>query len=239
MLLKKKTKIILKKNINSINEFLTQLYSQVDYSIKNKKFPLTLGGDHSIAIASVLSSLKNNDDLGVIWIDAHADFNTFETTETGNIHGLPLAAVCGLCPELTNHLQEKFINPKKCVIVGARSIDKEEANNLKKYGVTFFSTQELKKDGINKIMDKAFKIAGNKVHISYDLDIIDPQIAKGVSVPEKNGINEIEAKEIIKYLKTKIELIKSFDLVEYNPTFDNDKQTLYLANKLLNLFINN
>lgn len=87
-------------------------------------------------------------------------------------------------------------------------------------------------------MDKAFKIAGNKVHISYDLDIIDPQIAKGVSVPEKNGINEIEAKEIIKYLKTKIELIKSFDLVEYNPNFDANRKTLNIAKNLLENFIN-
>ena len=236
--IKEKNHNNLRKNINEINIFLQKLYNQVDYSIKHNIFPITLGGDHTIAISSILASLNNHDNLGIIWIDAHADFNTFETTETGNIHGLPLAAVCGLCKDLTNHLTNKYIDSKKCVIVGARSIDKEELNNLKKYGVTYFSTIDLKQEGINNIMNKAFNIAGNNVHVSYDLDVIDPNIAPGVSIPEINGINENEAKEIINYLKNKREFIKSFDLVEYNPTFDNNNKTLNIALNLLNNFIN-
>ncbi len=236
--IKEKNKKNLRKNIKEINIFSEKLYNEVNNSIKNNYFPITLGGDHTIAIASILASKNNYDDLGIIWIDAHADFNTFETTETGNIHGLPLAATCGLCKDLTNHFATNYVNPKKCVIVGARSIDKEELNNLKKYGITYFSTNDLKNNGVKNIMDKAFDIAGKNVHISYDLDVIDPKIAPGVSVPEENGINELDAIEIINYVKTKKDLIKSFDLVEYNPSFDNNKKTLNIALNLLNNFIN-
>lgn len=236
--IKEKNKNNLKKNIKDIKVFLENLYNEVNNSIKNNIFPITLGGDHTVAISSILASLNNQDDLGVIWIDAHSDFNTFETTETGNIHGLPLAASCGLCKELTEHFANKYINPEKCVIVGARSIDKEELNNLKKHNVTYFSTNDIKKEGINKIMDKAFLIAGTNVHISYDLDVIDPNIAPGVSIPEKNGINEHESLEIIDYLKQKKNLIKSFDLVEYNPTLDYNEKTFNIALNILNKFIN-
>lgn len=236
-IIKKKNHDNLLKNFEGINAFSKELFERINYSINNNLFPITLGGDHTVAIGSILASLNNYDDLGVIWIDAHADFNTFETTETGNIHGLPLAAVCGLCTSLSDHLSNKYVNPKKCVIVGARSIDKNEINNLRKYGVTFFTTNDIKKEGVNHIMDKAFAIAGKKVHVSYDLDIIDPTIAKGVSIPENNGINKEEAFAIINYLRQQKDKVVSFDLVEYNPTFDNNNKTLNLAVDLLHNFL--
>lgn len=236
--IKEKNKDNFKKNINNIKIFLEQLYNEISNTLDYNKFPITLGGDHTVAISSILASNNKYNDLGVIWIDAHADFNTFETTETGNIHGLPLAAVCGLCPELTKNYCNNYINPKKCVIVGARSIDKEEKNNLKKYGVTYFSTDDLKQNGIKNIMDKAFKIAGDKVHVSYDLDVITPNDAPGVSIPETDGISKFQSIEIIKYLKDKDNFIKSFDLVEYNPSFDINNKTLNIAIELLNIFIN-
>lgn len=227
-----------KKNLEEIKIFLEKLNIEVNNSIKNQVFPITLGGDHTVAVSSILASSNYHDDLGVIWIDAHTDFNTFNTTETGNIHGLPLAASCGLCNKLTKHFANNYVNPKKCVVVGARSIDKEELNNLKKYGITYFTTIDLKNEGIKKIMDKAFEIAGKNVHISYDLDIIDPKTAPGVSVPEINGINEKEAYQIMDYLKTKKDLITSFDLVEYNPSIDDNNKTLNIALNLLNKFLN-
>lgn len=236
--IKEKNHNNLRKNITEINEFLERLFIEVDNSFKSGIFPITLGGDHTVAISSILASKSYHDDLGVIWIDAHTDFNTFETTETGNIHGLPLAGTCGLCKDLTKHFASNYINPKKCVVVGARSVDKGEFTNLKEAGVTFFTTNDLQKEGIEKIMNKAFQIAGEKVHISYDLDIIDPKVAPGVSVPEKNGITELQAMEIIDYLKTKKDNIKSFDLVEYNPSFDQNEITLKIAVNLLTKFIN-
>lgn len=237
--IKEKNKDNYKKNLKEINIFLKKLYLSILDSFNDDILPITLGGDHTVAISSILASNKHNPNLGVIWIDAHTDFNTFETTETGNIHGLPLAACCGLCNELTNHISNKYIDPKKCVVVGARSIDKEEYNNLKKYGVTIFTTNDLIKEGITQILNKAFEIAGDNIHISFDLDVIDPKEAKGVSVPEKNGITTQHAIEIFEYLVNKKSIIKSLDIVEYNPSFDDNNKTLNIAVNLLKKFINN
>jgi len=226
------------KNIKDIREFLERLQIEVDNSIKNNIFPIVIGGDHTVAISSAFASLKHNNNLGIIWIDAHSDFNTFETTETGNIHGLPLASICGLCQDLTDELTNKYIDPKKCVVVGARSIDKKEYANLEKAGITVFTTDDLNNYGINTILETAFQIAGQKVHVSFDLDVIDPKIAPGVSVPELNGINKSQTMEIINYLNNKKENITSFDLVEYNPSLDQNEITLKIIIDILSKFVN-
>lgn len=235
--IKEKEKKNLRKNFNSVNNMTLKIYNQVDKTIKSGNFPITLGGDHTVAIGSILASLNNNDDLGVIWIDAHTDYNTFDTTITGNIHGLPLASTCGLCKELTNMITNKYINPKKCVVVGARSIDKKEYDVLKENKVTIYTTEDIKNEGVNNILNKAFSVAGNNIHISYDLDVIDPKIAPGVSIPEKNGITYKEAIEITKYLNKNKSKIKSFDLVEYNPSLDKNNETLLISLNILNEFI--
>ena len=238
-IIKEKNKDNKAKNLNAIIEYNKKLYKEVDNVLKNKYFPITIGGDHTIAIASCLASLNNNEDIGIIWIDAHGDFNTFETTETGNIHGLPLASVCGFCQKLTDNLTDKYVKAKKCVIVGGRSIDKEEMNNIKNCDITLFTTNDIKEYGVKTIMEKAFKIAGDKVHISYDLDSIDPKIAPGVSIPEINGLNKKEAYDIMDYIVKEKDKIVSLDLVEYNPSFDKNEMTLNIAIDLLNKFINN
>ena len=201
-----------------------------------------IGGDHSVAIASALASVKVNVDVGIIWIDAHTDYNTFETTVTGNIHGLPLAAITGYkCNELRYYHDGKVIQPSRAVIVGARAIDEAEKDNLRYAGVTVFSTQDIKEKGIDAVMDEAFKIAGYKtkgVHVSYDIDVIDPYTAPGVSVPEYDGISEEEAMKINEYLVRKINDIVSFDLVEFNPLRDQDRKTEQIALNILTQIIN-
>lgn len=239
---KSKDKSDLAKNLNEINKFNQKLFDKILSLLKDNKFPITIGGDHSIAIASALASNHYHKSLGIIWIDAHTDYNTFDSTVTGNIHGLPLAAINGYkTAALTSFLTNDFINPKNTVIVGARSIDELELVNLKNNNITYFTTEDIKKEGINNILDKAFQIAGNNtngIHISYDLDYIDPIDCPGVSVPEKDGINFETAIDTMKYLNNKKELIKSLDLVEYNPKFDIDNKTLNIASKLLETFIN-
>lgn len=241
--IKSKDKNDLRKNLDAINLFNKNLYNVADYTISNNYVPIVIGGDHSIAIASSLVSLNNNDSLGLIWIDAHADFNTFESTRTGNIHGLPLASICGYKnEELTNFLTEKYFNTKNVVIVGARSIDDWEYPNLNDTDITIFTTRDIKKYGVNEIMKKAIDIASSKtdgIHISYDLDVIDPSVAPGVSVSEINGINEKEAYEIMDTIIENRNRIKSLDLVEFNPKYDVDNKTLEIAINLLNKFINN
>ena len=226
-----------RKNEYEIEKFNSNLYKNMVDKIKEEYFPIMIGGDHSAAVASALASAKVNVDIGIIWIDAHTDYNTFETTVTGNIHGLPLAAITGYkCNELRYYHNGKVIQPSRTVIVGARSIDPAEKDNLRYAGVTVFSTEDIKEKGIDAIMDEAFKIAGYKtkgIHVSYDLDVIDPDVAPGVSIPEFDGISEDEAMKINEYLINHMQDIVSFDLVEFNPLRDVDRKTEQIALNIL------
>ena len=221
----------LRKNLKEVNNFNQKLYEVIE---KENDFCITIGGDHSIAIASGFASLKKHKNLGLIWIDAHLDYNTFETTITGNLHGLPLATLNGLNEDLRPFEKENFYNPKYTVVVGYRAMESnaiKEIENIKAMGVTVFTTNDINEMGINKVMELALKIANNNtfgVHISFDLDVIDPDIARGVTVKEKNGINLKQVQEITDIL-IKQDTIKSFDLVEYNPLNDTDKKTLEIA----------
>lgn len=226
-----------RKNEYDIDKFNTALYKAILENINNEMFPILLGGDHSVAVASALASAKKYTDIGIIWIDAHGDFNTFDTTVTGNIHGLPLAAITGY----KNHELRYFhdgntINPQNAVIVGARSLDPAEKDNLRYAGVTVFTTQDIKERGVEAVMNDAFEIATKRtkgVHISYDLDVIDPTFAPGVSVPEYDGITVEEAMAINKNIVMHMENVVSYDLVEYNPLRDINRQTEQIAINLV------
>lgn len=240
---KEKDKGNKKKNLKKLNEFNIELYNRVLKSIEDKKFPLTIGGDHSLVIASALASIKKNQNLGIIWIDAHGDYNTFKTTITGNIHGLPLAVIDGYEKMyLADFHNGSFYNPKNTVIVGGRDIDPLEQENLKDAGVTVFTTEEVHEKGMKAVMEEAVKIAcdnTNGMHISYDLDVIDPVICPGVSVPAKNGINLEEAYEAVDQIIKYKNKLKSLDLVEYNPLRDIDSKTKVIAKTILESLINN
>lgn len=240
-IIKSKDKSDLAKNLNEVNNFNKLLYKEITNLLNEDKFPITIGGDHSIAIASALASNNYHKNIGIIWIDAHTDYNTFDTTITGNLHGLPLAAINGYKTNpLTEFLTNNYIKPENTVIVGARSIDELELVNLKNNNITVFTTEDIKKEGINNIMKKAFDIAGNNtqgIHISYDLDYIDPIDCPGVSVPEEKGIDIRTAIDTMEFVKNNKHLIKSLDLVEYNPEFDIKNKTLEHAIKLLETFL--
>ena len=230
------------KNRYEINELNEKMYNSIVDKMKQGYFPITLGGDHTVAIASSLADAKINEDVGIIWIDAHGDYNTFKTTITGNIHGLPLAAITGYeCEDLRLFHRGEIIQPAKAVIVGARNLDKAEAENLKYSGVTVFTTENIKKEGVENIMKKAFDIAGYKtrsIHISYDLDVIDPEFAPGVSVPEFDGINIDEAMEICDYIIDHFDKVNSYDIVELNPLRDVSRKTEQIALNILAKTIN-
>ena len=230
------------KNIEAINKFNEELYNCEKSVIEKEFFPITLGGDHSLAIGSALASIKQNKNLGIIWIDSHGDFNTPETTITGNIHGYPFAAICGFGnKDIVKFHDGEFFNPKNAVLVGGRDIDiPGEVNNLKSAGVTVFTTEDILKQGASKIMEEAFRIASNGtngIHISYDIDSIDPNVAPGVSIPAKNGFGEKEAYEILDSIVDHSSLVKSMDIVEFNPLFDKDDKTLTIARNILNKIV--
>lgn len=233
-----------KKNLAPVNEFNTRLYNLVYEILKNENFPVTIGGDHVIAIASALASIKKYQNLGIIWVDAHGDFNTFNSTSSGNLHGLPLAVIANYEKKLLADFHNgNFYNPKNAVIVGGRDIDPWEMPNIKNAGVTVFSTEDIHKYGAEEILNKAFEIASNGtngVHISYDLDVIDPKIAPGISIPAVDGINLDEAYEIANIIRTYIKnnFVKSLDLVELNPLRDVDNVTEKIAKNILKIILN-
>lgn len=232
-----------KKNLKHLNDFNEKLYNTVLNIIDSNKFPLTIGGDHSLVIASALASINRNESLGIIWIDAHGDYNTFDTTITGNIHGLPLAAITGYEKnELVYFHNDNHYKYENTVIVGGRDIDPLEAENLKDAGVTVFTTDDIKEKGMTAIMEEAIKIAcdgTNGMHISYDLDVIDPLIAPGVSVPAKDGISLEDAYIAVDLIIKHKDKLKSLDLVEYNPLRDKDNKTKIIAKTILQNLINN
>lgn len=235
----------LRKNIDGINEFNHKLYDTVLDVLHKGHFPFVIGGDHSIAIASVLASKKCNNDLSVFWVDAHADFNSFETTKTGNLHGLPFATVTGHSgKDLAPFYDGEFVDSKNCIHLGIRDFypEQEERELFESSGLTYYPTDALKVDKIPCIVKEAFdKVLKHteSVHISFDLDLIDPNELHGVSVPSINGISLKEAycllNELLKYKK----YIKSFDLVEYNVLFDDDnskEHALYFINQIITAF---
>ena len=228
-----------KKNLGPVNEFNTKLYNLIDEVIKKEEFPITLGGDHVIAIASALASINTNKNMGIIWVDAHGDYNTFETTQSGNLHGLPYAVITNYEKKLLAVFHNgNFYNPKNAVILGGRDIDELEFPNIQDAGVTLISTEDIHKYGAEAMFKKAMEIAldgTDGVHISYDLDVIDPKIAPGVSIPAVNGINLDEAYKIADLISEEINksTVKSFDLVELNPLLDRDKVTEKIAFEIM------
>ena len=226
-----------RKNEYDIDKFNTKLYNGILEKIQDGYFPITIGGDHSVAVASALASAKVHENIGIIWFDAHTDYNTFDTTVSGNIHGLPLAAINGYKNHELRYFHDgNVIQAAKTVVVGARSIDPWEKDNIKYSGITVFTTDDIKEKGLEAVVEEAFKIAGERtkgIHISYDLDMIDPDVAPGVSIPEFDGLTEEEAMEINKLIMKHIDNIVSYDLVEFNPLRDRDRKTEQIALNLL------
>ena len=233
----------LKKNLDGVNDFNERLYGQVKELVEKDFLPITVGGDHSIAIASALASISKNKNMGIIWFDAHGDFNSFETTMTGNIHGLPLAVITHYeKKDLSCFHDGNYYAHKNTVIVGARDLDPLEKENIEKCGVIVFTTEDIQKQGVETICKKAFEIAKNGtkgVHISYDIDLIDAQIAPGVSVPVLDGINLDEAYKIVDKIIENKDVVKSVDIVEFNPLRDKNKVTENITKTIFNKLYSN
>lgn len=226
-----------RKNEYELDNFNTTVYKAIVEKMKEDYFPILIGGDHSVAAASALASAKVHENIGIIWFDAHSDYNTFDTTVSGNMHGLTLAAITGYKNHELRYFHDgNIIQTSKAVIVGARSIDPWEKDNLKYSGITVFTDQDIKEKGLEVVVEEAFRIATERtkgVHVSFDLDLLDPDVAPGVSVPEFNGLSEEDALEINKIILKHMDKIVSYDLVEFNPLRDKDRKTEQIALNLL------
>ena len=221
----------------TINDLNSRLFREVTDSLKRGMFPLVLGGDHSIAAGSASAVSTYYENIGIIWVDAHADFNDEHSTVTGNVHGMPLSALCGQGPDsMVSHASRVcLINPRNTVIVGARDIDEAEYPRLKEAGVTVFTIEDVREKGIESVMKEAIEIASNGtkgIHVSYDIDSMDPDVAPGVGTPVANGLTKEEAFVITDCLKASKKVL-SIDMVEVNPILDVQSTTAKLACELI------
>jgi len=218
----------------------TLLAGKVEKVVTSGGFPLVLGGDHSIAIGTIAGVAshcrKQKKRLGVIWIDAHGDLNTSETTPSGNIHGMPMAISVGHgAIELTSVGGDfKKIDPKDVVLIGTRDLDEGERKFIRQSGINTFTMEEIDKHGMSAIMARALRKlrSCDYLHVSFDLDGVDPQVAPGVGTPVKGGLNYREAHLIMETLNESGKMT-SLEIVEVNPILDNRNQSAEFAVELI------
>ena len=225
-----------RKNEYEVIEFNRKLYATILEKKKENSFPIVIGGDSSVTIASALASSKVYDDVGIILFSSHANYNTVDTTVTGNIHGVSLASINGICKEFNEFFDGNVVQPARTVVVGARNIDNAEKEEIKYSGATVFSTENIKNESADEIVKKAFEIANSRtkgVHVIFDLGIIDPDIASGVSVPSVDGITEEVTMQLCDSILEQFEHIIAFDLVEFNPLRDTGRKTEQIAVNIL------
>lgn len=226
------------KYLKPIVEVNRNLAHQVYSALCSHSFPIVMGGDHSLGLGSISGVSKYYKDIAVIWIDAHGDINTDETSPTGNVHGMPLAAAMGLGYSDLTDLYYKGIKvkPENVFIIGARDLDDGEKELIKQHNMTVYSTEDVEKIGVKKIMESIHsKLRDSEieaVHLSFDIDCIDPEYVPGTGTPVRYGMNVIDVKYILKYLM-ETNLIKSMDFVELNPKLDQNDKTADLCIDLL------
>jgi len=209
-------------------------------SLEKNRMPLVLGGDHSIAIGSVAGSTnffaKQNETLGLIWFDAHGDANTPETTPSGNIHGMSLAVSLGLGdPDLVNlGGRAPKVLARNTVLIGIRDLDQGERDTLKKAGVSVYTMRDLDERGMRDVVDEAIRVASDGtagIHLSFDLDVVDPEDAPGTGTPVWGGITYREAHLAMEMMSDRAQIV-AIDLVEVNPVLDTQNMTGILAAEL-------
>ncbi len=219
------------KYVDSIIDVNTNLAHTVYSSLKSESFPLTIGGDHSLGLGSISGASKYYNNLAVIWVDAHGDINTHETSPSGNVHGMPLAAAMGIGHDTLTKLyfEDRKVNPKNVFIIGARDLDTGELQLIENHKLNVYTTEEVQKRGVEDILNdiKEILIKNNvdAVHLSFDIDSIDPKFLPGTGTPVENGLTVNETKFILKYL-LETRLIKSMDFVELNTELDKGNDTI-------------
>jgi len=217
-----------KKYIHEIARVCESAYSIVSSALASGAVPLVLGGDHSLAAGSVAASAdwvrrSASKPLGLIWVDAHGDMNTPQTTTTGNVHGMPLAALLGQEPgELASIGTRPSVLPQHTVLLGIRNLDEKEKEAIRASGVHVFTMKDIDRHGIAVVAERAIALASNGtggIHVSFDLDACDPSYAPGVGTPVRGGLDYREAHMVMELVADSRSLV-ALDLVEVNPTLD-------------------
>ena len=228
------------KYLKEITATCTKHADLVLKTLEAGKFPIVLGGDHSVAAGTVAGVAefyrRENKKIGLIWIDAHSDINTPETSPSGNVHGMPLAALLGLGPEELGNILSPGpkVSAANCVLVGVRDIDVKEKENIRRAGIEYFTMRDIDERGMRTVMEEALRMAGRGTagyHISLDMDWIDPEDAPGVGTPVRGGATYREAHLAMEIIADHGRML-SFEIVEVNPVIDEHNRTADLAVEL-------
>jgi arginase len=228
------------KYLKEITATCTKNAELVLKTLEAGKVPLVLGGDHSVAAGTVAGVAeyyrKQGQKIGLLWIDAHSDINTPDSSPSGNVHGMPLAAIMGLGPsELANIFDfSPKVSPENCVLIGVRDIDSIEKENIRRAGVEVFTMRDIDERGMRAVMEEALQMAGAGTagyHVSLDMDWIDPEDAPGVGTPVRGGATYREAHLAMEIIADHGRML-SFEIVEVNPVIDEHNRTADLAVEL-------
>ncbi|MEG0258406.1 MAG: arginase [Lysinibacillus sp.] len=225
-------------NLDEVVDVSTALAYKVHLTVEEKEFPLVLGGDHSIAIGTFAGLGKHYKNLGVIWFDAHADLNTPETTPSGNIHGMPLAVSLGLGHERLVQIlgYAPKIKAENVIIIGARSVDSGEKELIHMQGIKVYSMHEIDKLGMTAVMDDALSYLKARnvdgLHLSLDLDGLDPLYTPGVGTPVPGGLTYRESHLSMEMIHES-GMLTSAEFVEVNPILDEKNKTADVAVALM------
>lgn len=225
------------RNLKAIAEANENLAASIDGVTAKGNFPLILGGDHSIAIGTLAGVAKDYQNLGVIWFDAHGDINTAETSPSGNIHGMSLAVSLGFGDPILTEVggYSPKIKPENVVIIGARELDEGEKQLIKKINIRVYTMHEIDRLGMTRVMEETIeylKPRTDGVHLSLDLDGLDPHDAPGVGTPVLGGITYRESHLAMEML-AESEMITSAEFVEVNPILDERNKTAEVAVALI------
>ena len=229
-----------KKFIEEIAGVCRDLYARLMVSLEAGALPVVVGGDHSLAAGSVAATADwlrrtTYHPVGLIWVDAHGDMNTPATTTTGNVHGMPLAALLGHAPEeLASIGDSPSVRPEHTVLVGVRNLDEREKDEIRTAGVHVFTIGDIDRHGMAVVAERAIALASKGtagIHVSVDLDACDPTYAPGVGTPVKGGLSYREAHLLMELVADSRQLV-ALDLVEVNPTLDLRNATAELAVEL-------
>lgn len=227
--------------LKEVREIFEGLADRVERALKARRFPLVLGGDHSIAVGSIAGAARyhasRGERLGVLWIDAHGDMNTPETSPSGNIHGMPLSASLGEGhPAL---VQVGGLSPKieaaRCALVGIRNLDDAEKENIARFGVHVFTMKDIDRRGLATVLEEAIAVASHGcdgMHVSFDLDVVDPTIAPGVGTAVPGGMSYREAHLTLELIGDS-GAMTSLEVVEANPILDVRNSTARLGVELI------
>lgn len=224
-----------------ISQACRQVASRVTQALEQHRLPIVLGGDHSIAAGSIAGTSsfyrRQNKKIGLIWIDAHTDMNTPQTSPSGNVHGMPLAAVVGLGPQELCEIEgfSPKIEITNVTLIGARSIDRKEKENIRKSRLRVVTMKELDMRGLTSVMEEAIERATDGTegfHCSFDMDVVDPQVAPGVGTAVRGGTTYRESHLAMEMVSDSRKLL-SLEFVEVNPVFDTGNSTGQLAVELI------